>query len=247
MLRIVAPNFVAGVEIENGLVRDAAPIVHYMLGWPHSKVSNFCYLKGWSVTELHRRRAASDLKLHGSIVGIEKRSDESPEVKKPASSQRAVVQCQDRERSLALWWRRACMEDRASTGWSNENMNLKTKLIQWENKGYYLIVVCRGELTKASIKSIFRTIRDATRTILACKILIDLQDATTFMTSSDIDTLAGDLDFAFSGHGIVFVCPAESQQYFALRALSTGLASLGHRAAVFGDAKLATDWLATME
>jgi hypothetical protein len=54
MLRIVAPKFVAGVEIENGMVSDAAPIVDYMLGWPHSKVSNFCYLKGWSVTALPR-------------------------------------------------------------------------------------------------------------------------------------------------------------------------------------------------
>lgn len=49
MLRIVAPRFVAGVEIENGLVTDASPIIHYMLGWPHTQVLNFCYLKRWLV------------------------------------------------------------------------------------------------------------------------------------------------------------------------------------------------------
>ena len=49
MLRIIAPHFVAGAEIENGIVSDAAPIIHYMLGWPHTQVLNFCYLKRWLV------------------------------------------------------------------------------------------------------------------------------------------------------------------------------------------------------
>ena len=63
ILRIVARDFVAGVETENGVVRDAAPVIRYMLGWPHGKVLNFCYLKGWSVAELDSRHVKAECGL----------------------------------------------------------------------------------------------------------------------------------------------------------------------------------------
>lgn len=249
ILRIVAQDFVAGVEIENGVVRDAAPVIHYMLGWPDAKVLDFCYLKGWSASEFdcasktgpaHR----SGAKKHMGNAGIGR---EQPLAFLTVANGLSVAQCHDLGASSRLSCCNTFIEDRASDGASNKGMDLKTKLVQWKNQGYYLIVVGRGELTRESLKKLFRTVREATRTILECKILIDLQDATTVMTSADIDTLMAELAGAFTGQAIVFVCPAESYPYFALRALSTGLTDLGHRAVVFADPKKAIDWLAAME
>ena len=47
LVRIVAPDFVAGFETD-GTVRRAAPIISYMLGWPNVKVREHVKAKGWS-------------------------------------------------------------------------------------------------------------------------------------------------------------------------------------------------------
>ena len=47
---ITAPRFVAGVMLdgETRTVHRAAPIVHYMLGWPLHAVIDYCNRKHWS-------------------------------------------------------------------------------------------------------------------------------------------------------------------------------------------------------
>jgi len=45
---ITAPHFVAYVDIDAGVVIDAAPIVRYMIGWGYFKVLGYCQRKGWS-------------------------------------------------------------------------------------------------------------------------------------------------------------------------------------------------------
>ena len=42
--RIVAPHFVAGVDIP---ARRSAPIVSYMLRWPPQRIASYCASKGW--------------------------------------------------------------------------------------------------------------------------------------------------------------------------------------------------------
>lgn len=46
LVRVVAPHFVAGFETD-GVVRRAAPILAYMVGWPDEKVRAYVARKGW--------------------------------------------------------------------------------------------------------------------------------------------------------------------------------------------------------
>lgn len=51
-LRIEAPYFVAAVELIDGEVRVAAPIVKYMMRWTHEKVEEYAAARGWKVEPL---------------------------------------------------------------------------------------------------------------------------------------------------------------------------------------------------
>lgn len=55
LFTIEARHFYVGVWIENGIVQEAPPIVRYMVGWPQTKVLNYCRVKRW--------------KLNGKMVG----------------------------------------------------------------------------------------------------------------------------------------------------------------------------------
>jgi len=46
-IRIEAPHFVAGVELHDGIVRETAPILHYMLGWTRKEVIEYAERKHW--------------------------------------------------------------------------------------------------------------------------------------------------------------------------------------------------------
>jgi hypothetical protein len=122
-------------------------------------------------------------------------------------------------------------------------MDFQIKLLQWEDRECYLIVIARGELNRESLKQLFHRLTQAIRTNRDCKILVDLQDVTTVTSSSNIDAFLVDSGVAFVKDKVAFVCPEASRQYLLLIALSTGLAKLGHRTAVFSDSEAATDWL----
>lgn len=57
LLRIVAPYFVAGVVVEEGIVVRAAPIVGYMVRgrWTRTRVWAYCQTKRWALRRLVRR------------------------------------------------------------------------------------------------------------------------------------------------------------------------------------------------
>jgi hypothetical protein len=48
MIRIVAPHFVAGVEVVDGVVTTGAPILRYMRGWTVARVESYAKSKGWT-------------------------------------------------------------------------------------------------------------------------------------------------------------------------------------------------------
>lgn len=63
MIRIVAPHFVAGVDlsvqsvperstVQLWMVVHAAPILNYMRGWSKDKVLIYCARKGWTAEVL---------------------------------------------------------------------------------------------------------------------------------------------------------------------------------------------------
>ena len=49
LVRIVAPHFVAGLETD-GIVRRAAPIIAYMVGWPDDRVREYVKAQGWKAS-----------------------------------------------------------------------------------------------------------------------------------------------------------------------------------------------------
>lgn len=52
LFRVVAPYFVAGVEVVDGFVVEAPPIVRYMMGWPQNKLLNYSRVKNWKLEAL---------------------------------------------------------------------------------------------------------------------------------------------------------------------------------------------------
>jgi len=52
LLRILAPHFVAGVEIRTGGNR-CAPILSYMKDWSLAKIRAYCRKKMWELEEIY--------------------------------------------------------------------------------------------------------------------------------------------------------------------------------------------------
>lgn len=49
LVRVCAPHFVAGFETD-GIVRRAAPIIKYMVGWPDDKARKYIASKNWTAS-----------------------------------------------------------------------------------------------------------------------------------------------------------------------------------------------------
>lgn len=50
--RVVAPHFVAGIEVDQGEIVSTAPILKYMVGWKGREVIAYCVRRGWDVRRL---------------------------------------------------------------------------------------------------------------------------------------------------------------------------------------------------
>lgn len=51
LLRILAPHFVAGVELFEGRAVRSAPILRYMMGWTLQSIRDYCKRKQWTLEE----------------------------------------------------------------------------------------------------------------------------------------------------------------------------------------------------
>lgn len=49
LIRVVAPHFVAAFETD-GIVRRAAPIIKYMIGWSDDRARQYIARKGWEAS-----------------------------------------------------------------------------------------------------------------------------------------------------------------------------------------------------
>lgn len=49
LAQVTAKHFCAGIILRDDVVRVAAPIVAYMVGWARSRVRDYCASKGWRV------------------------------------------------------------------------------------------------------------------------------------------------------------------------------------------------------
>lgn len=52
-VRIVAPHFVAGIELSGEFCISAAPILHYMVGWSIIDIVKYCNMKQWYFESMH--------------------------------------------------------------------------------------------------------------------------------------------------------------------------------------------------
>lgn len=53
-LRITAPHFVAGVDLNDGVAVHSAPILWYMVNadWTEQRIRDYCNRKQWTVEEI---------------------------------------------------------------------------------------------------------------------------------------------------------------------------------------------------
>lgn len=49
LAQITAPHFCAGLELDDGRVTFAAPIISYMQNWTRDRVRDYCGARGWSI------------------------------------------------------------------------------------------------------------------------------------------------------------------------------------------------------
>ena len=50
--QITAPYFTAGLVVCDGKVKDAAPIIRYMIGWTKEKMAGYAQRHFWKVVEV---------------------------------------------------------------------------------------------------------------------------------------------------------------------------------------------------
>jgi hypothetical protein len=124
-------------------------------------------------------------------------------------------------------------------------MDLQIKLFSGLDRGNHVIVIIRGLVDIEGLRQIFRNIVNTTRSLLDCRVLVDLQDATYSLEPVDIHDFAVNLrpEFWPPTNRVALVSVPEPQDYSRLCLLSTFLSNRRIRNAVFKDTKSALSWL----
>ena len=106
------------------------------------------------------------------------------------------------------------------------------------------MVIARGLVDAERLEEIFREVSATSKSLLNCKVLIDLADARIRLALPDIDVLVNSLgrDLLRPKNQIAVVSSTKIDERLSL--LSASLCSLGLKVAAFDDAKSAVAWLA---
>jgi hypothetical protein len=72
-------------------------------------------------------------------------------------------------------------------------MDLQIKLFSGFDRGNNVIIITRGTVDIEGFREIFRNVVNTTRSLLDCKVLIDLQEATCQLEPGDICAFADNL------------------------------------------------------
>src|SRR5262245_31477984 len=72
-------------------------------------------------------------------------------------------------------------------------MDLQIKLFSGLDRGNHVIIITRGSVDIDGFREIFRNVVNTTRSLLDCRVLIDLQDATYNLETGDIRDFAENL------------------------------------------------------
>jgi hypothetical protein len=124
-------------------------------------------------------------------------------------------------------------------------MDLQIKLFSGLDRGNHVIIITRGSVDIDGFREIFRNVVNTTRSLLDCKVLIDLQDATYKLEPGDIRAFAENLrpEYWPSTNRVALVSEPDPQDYRQLCVLSTFLSNRAIKNAVFKDTKTAVSWL----
>src|SRR4030095_58356 len=127
-------------------------------------------------------------------------------------------------------------------------MDLQIKLFSGLDRGNHVIIITRGAVDIEGFREIFRKVVNTTRSLLDCRVLIDLQDATYNLEPGDIRAFAENLrpEYWPNTHRVALVSEPDPQDYSQLCVLSTFLSNRAIRNAVFKDTKTAVSWLAEL-
>jgi hypothetical protein len=124
-------------------------------------------------------------------------------------------------------------------------MDLKIKLLEMPGAANYLIVITGGMVDAEGFERIFRKIAETSESLLDCRSLIDVENATLRLDRLDTHALDDALGTHLERHEIkiAFVSSIDVVESKRLRVLRDSLSSLGLRVAVFDDPKSAVAWL----
>jgi len=128
-------------------------------------------------------------------------------------------------------------------------MDLQMKLFSGLDKGNYVIIITRGSIDIEGFREIFRNVVNTTRSLVDCKVLIDLQEATYQLEPSDIVAFAQNLrpEFWPPTNRVALVSVPDPQEHRQLCVLSTFLSNRVIKNAVFMDTKTSLSWLVEAE
>ena len=125
-------------------------------------------------------------------------------------------------------------------------MDLQIKQFSGLDRGNHVIIITRGSVDIEGFREIFRSVVNATRSLLDCKVLIDLQEATYQLEPADICAFADNLrpEYWPPTNRVALVSESDPHDYSQLCVLSTLLSNRAIRNAVFQDTRTAVNWLA---
>ena len=125
-------------------------------------------------------------------------------------------------------------------------MNVQIKTFPGLDRGNHVIAITAGVVDSAGFRQIFERVIDATRSLLDCRVLIDLQDSTFKILPSDVREFMDRFEPANWPHNnkVALVSDSETEQYRQLVMFGEGLLKLDLKVGVFYDIKEAISWLA---
>ncbi|HEX2929731.1 MAG TPA: hypothetical protein VHV54_08465 [Candidatus Binatia bacterium] len=127
-------------------------------------------------------------------------------------------------------------------------MNYQIKVLSGLDRGNYVILITRGPVDIPGFEQILDKIVDATRPLLDCKVLVDLQDSTFHFLPSDVADFFVRFDIEKWPHNnkIALVSAAEMEQYKHLTMLGERLVEMNLDVGFFYNVRDAITWLSNM-
>ena len=124
-------------------------------------------------------------------------------------------------------------------------MDLQLKLFRLHTEGTYLFMIAQGIMGVEGIKALFHEIAKGTQSLLYCKVLVDLVDATMRLDGTAVTDFLEGLEHNpwQSGNTVALIVPPHLPELATLVQLRSHFACRGLKIAVFTTAKAAIDWL----